>query len=99
MKIRISYINPVQACLVCAFIYLLGSLIMIFLNVTLVPMIGGKVDENWLRTIIVVPVMSLVGGGIAGFIGAILYNLVAKMTGGIECEYQECDTSEETDSN
>ncbi len=88
----ISRIEPAQLALVSGIIYgVFGVIVfcLMFLSVSMVsmasmPMMGawrGMASGAWL---ILMPVLYAVLGYISGFIGALVYNLVAKAVGGIK---------------
>ncbi len=85
----ISRIEPAQLALITGIIYgVLGIIVfcLMFLSVSMIPMpmMGG-----WSRMaggiwMLVMPVLYAVFGYLSGFIGALVYNLVAKAVGGIK---------------
>jgi len=50
------------------------------------PLVGYGFDMSLSVLIILLPIVYGVGGFIAGFLGAVLYNAFAKMVGGVEVE-------------
>jgi hypothetical protein len=81
MKKRISYVSPLQAGIVLALLYALISLVLVpFLILGALFSHGGF----GIVFIIFLPIIYGIAGFIGGIIGALVYNLVAKWTGGIE---------------
>jgi hypothetical protein len=81
MKKRISRISPLQLGIVHAVLYgLLGLIAVPFL------LIAALLGHGGLGAIFVIfiPIFYAIGGFIAGIIFALVYNLVAMWTGGIE---------------
>jgi len=94
MITRVRNINPVQLGVVSAVLYALLALIMALLMVpmmSLVSQFGGNTGQfsslgafGGLSLIVVLPIFYGVAGFIGGLITALIYNLVAGWTGGIE---------------
>lgn len=81
MKKRLTYISPLQLGIVQAVV--MGVVSLILVPVMLLGALFGHPGIGALF-IIFIPIIYAVFGFIAGVISAIVYNFVAKWTGGIE---------------
>ncbi len=95
MKKQLTYIAPLKAGIVMGLLYAILSLILVpFL--LLATLLGAKAGNGGpaaafggIFVIILLPVLYAIGGFIAGIISSALYNLVAKLTGGLEFEVRD----------
>ncbi|MGE9267956.1 MAG: hypothetical protein ACQKBY_07650 [Verrucomicrobiales bacterium] len=95
-KLRLKSIDAIKAGIVSAALYALFSLIfvLIFLPFGLLGAFSGssagaEIFGMGLGMMIALPLMYGVFGFIGGVIAALIYNLVAKMTGGLELTFVE----------
>ena len=88
MRKRIVHVSPIQAGKVCALLYAIISVPFVLIMVVITALSKGKGGLAFLFEL-VIPIIYLVLGFIFTVIGAWIYNLVAKWTGGIEFETQE----------
>jgi len=93
MKKQLTYIAPLKAGITLAALY--GILILIFLPIFLLAAVlgsksGGPAPAFFsVGFVIIMPVIYTVAGFLGGVIGAALYNLIAKWTGGFEFEVRD----------
>jgi hypothetical protein len=81
MKKRLSYVSPVQLGIVLALLYGVISLILVpFL------LLGAIFGHGGVSIILVIfiPIIYAFFGFIGGLLSAVVYNIVAKWTGGVE---------------
>ena len=98
MKKRLTHVNPVKLGTTLAVIYGIMSLIVIiplFLIMSAVSAVGAKNGAQAMPVIfsgvfmIFLPIIYAVVGFIGGFLADLIYNLVAKWTGGVEFTTEE----------
>lgn len=88
MRKRIVRVSPIQAGKVLAVLYGIISVPFALIIAVMAPRYYGANPS--LLFALAIPIIFLVAGFIFTAIGAWLYNLVAKWTGGIEFESEEC---------
>ena len=94
MKKQLTRIAPLKAGIVLAILYGLLSLVVVpFLLLGLTfSQVGGKpqpTDLVGFGFVLLLPVLYGIAGFIFGMLGAAIYNLVAKWTGGLEFEVRD----------
>ncbi len=98
MKKRLTNVNPVKLGITLAVIYGIMSLIFIIPFFLVMSAVGAAGAKNGVQTLPVIftgafmiflPFIYAVLGFIGGVIAALIYNLVAKWTGGVEFTTQE----------
>ncbi len=88
MKRRLIRVAPLRAGIVLGILYGIAGLIFVpFLLLAIVTAKEGAAGGVMLAALL--PIIYAVGGFIAGIIGAALYNLVAKWTGGLQFEVSD----------
>ena len=93
MKKQLTYIAPLKAGIVLAALY--GILSLIFVPFFLLAAVVGSKSGETLPAVfgvgfaIMMPVIYAVVGFLGGLIGAALYNLIAKWTGGFVFEVRD----------
>ena len=99
MKTRLTHVDPYQAGKVLAALYLGLSLIFIpffFLMMVIIPSVphqAGAPDPRaafagmGLAFIIIIPIFYTIIGFVGGALAALIYNLAAKVTGGLELTF------------
>lgn len=85
MKKRLTYISPLQAAIVQAVICGLISLIALPF-IIIIGLIHAGIGAIFA---IFLPIFYAIAGFIAGIISALVYNLVAKWTGGLELTFTD----------
>jgi hypothetical protein len=94
MKKQLTYITPLRAGIVLGVLYGILSLLVVPF-VLLAALLGSKTGVPGpsiflgVGLAILLPVLYAVAGFIGGVIGAALYNLIAKWTGGLEFEVRD----------
>ena len=93
MKKQLTYITPLRAGIVLGVLYGILSLLVVPF-VLLAAVLGSKTDVPapavfGVGLAILLPVLYAAAGFIGGIIGAALYNLIAKWTGGFEVEVRD----------
>src|SRR5687767_14188200 len=95
MRKQLTYIAPLKAGIVLAILYAILSLIVVpfFILAALMGKASGNPGPNpaifGVAFAIGLPFLYAAGGFLGGLIGAALYNLVAKWTGGFEFETRD----------
>jgi hypothetical protein len=82
MRKRLTYISPLQLGIVLALVY--GVISLIVVPFLLLGTLFGHVGLQSALMFIIFPFIYAIGGFIGGVISAIVYNIVAKWTSGIE---------------
>jgi hypothetical protein len=83
MKKRLTYISPLQLGIVQAVV--MGVISLIAIPFLLLGAMFGPAHAGFgLLFIIIIPIVYAIVGFIGGIISAVVYNVVAKWTGGIE---------------
>lgn len=81
MKKRLTYISPIQLGIVQAVVS--GIITLIMVPFLLLAALFGHVGLGFFF-VIFIPIIYAIVGFIAGVISAVVYNVVAKWTGGVE---------------
>ena len=82
MKKRLTYVSPLQLGIVEAVV--MGVISLIMVPFLMIGALFGPHGGIGVIFLILVPVLYAVAGFIGGIISAVVYNIVAKWTGGIE---------------
>ena len=91
--VELLHIDPGRAATVSAVLY--GALLSIWMLI-LIPVVifspaqpGSLATEKWLAvgTLVFLPPVSAFFGGLMGFVGALLYNVLARQFGGYRCRF------------
>jgi hypothetical protein len=93
MKKQLTYVTPLKAGIVLAVLYFAGGLIGAVIALPFL-LLARAVSEASVNTfspvwLFLMPILYGVLGFVVGIIAAALYNLVAKVTGGIEFELKD----------
>ena len=97
MKLELTRIDPLRTANVCAAVYalLLGVFALIAIPIIVLVLLfsqepgEGSSVVALVAVVVAYPILGLIMGWIGGLIGAAIYNLVIRFTGGMKLEFRE----------